>query len=112
DGLPDGRAAVLQKVHHTLFDGEAGLRLSLALVDLERDPVPGAHAPLTAPDHVDAGADGAGDAPADGEPRRDTPATVTAHALRDATVRNVGAVRSALGAAGRVLSHPEALPGR
>lgn len=38
EGLADGRAAVLQKVHHTISDGVGGLRLSLALLDLEPDP--------------------------------------------------------------------------
>src|SRR5262249_47987344 len=40
DGLPDGRAALLQKVHHAITDGVGALRLSLALVDFERDPEP------------------------------------------------------------------------
>src|SRR2546423_5363350 len=40
DGLPDGRAALLQKVHHVITDGVGGLKLSLALVDFERDPAP------------------------------------------------------------------------
>jgi diacylglycerol O-acyltransferase len=36
DGMEGGRAALLQKVHHTITDGEGALRLSLALVDFER----------------------------------------------------------------------------
>src|SRR5450631_189401 len=35
EGLADGRAALLQKVHHTITDGVGGLKLSLALVDFE-----------------------------------------------------------------------------
>jgi diacylglycerol O-acyltransferase len=38
DGLTGGRAAMLQKVHHTITDGVGGLKLSIAMVDLERDP--------------------------------------------------------------------------
>src|SRR6185436_16986495 len=38
DGLAGGRAALLQKVHHTISDGVGGLKLSLALLDLEPDP--------------------------------------------------------------------------
>ena len=34
-----GRAALLQKVHHTITDGVGGLKLSLALVDFEPDPI-------------------------------------------------------------------------
>src|ERR1041384_6283459 len=38
EGLEDGRAALLQKIHHTITDGVGGLRLSLAFVDFEPDP--------------------------------------------------------------------------
>src|SRR6478609_11005816 len=37
DGLADGRAAMLQKLHHTLMDGMGGLRISEQFVDFERD---------------------------------------------------------------------------
>ncbi len=40
EGLTGGRAALLQKIHHTITDGVGGLKLSLALVDFERDPEP------------------------------------------------------------------------
>lgn len=36
-GLPGGRAAMLQRIHHTLTDGEGGLRISEQFIDLERD---------------------------------------------------------------------------
>ena len=38
EGLADGRAAFLQKVHHTVTDGVGGVKLSLALLDFEREP--------------------------------------------------------------------------
>ncbi len=38
EGLTDGRAALLQKMHHTITDGEGGVRLAEQFVDLERDP--------------------------------------------------------------------------
>lgn len=38
EGLADGRAAMLQRLHHTITDGKGGIRLSLQFVDLERDP--------------------------------------------------------------------------
>ena len=104
DGLPDGRAALLQKVHHTLFDGEAGLRLSLALVDFEPDPVPDAHAPLAAEPAPEPSEPAA--------PRHDTPWSVTTTAVHDAAARGLDAARNAAATAGRVLAHPEALPGR
>lgn len=45
EGLPDGKGALLQKMHHTITDGEGGIRMSERMVDLTReatdpDPVP------------------------------------------------------------------------
>ena len=40
DGLADGTGALLGKLHHTITDGEGGVRLSALFVDLERDPGP------------------------------------------------------------------------
>ena len=37
EGLPDGRAAMVQKLHHTITDGEGGIRLSAMFLDVERD---------------------------------------------------------------------------
>jgi len=37
EGLRGGKAAILQKLHHTVADGETGVRLTLEFVDLERD---------------------------------------------------------------------------
>ncbi|MCU1375023.1 MAG: putative diacylglycerol acyltransferase, partial [Actinomycetia bacterium] len=39
DGLADGRGAFIQKLHHTIADGEGGVRLSAQFLDLERDAV-------------------------------------------------------------------------
>ena len=38
EGLEGGRAALLQKVHHTITDGVGGVKLSLSLLDFEPDP--------------------------------------------------------------------------
>jgi len=38
EGLADGRAALFQKMHHTITDGEGGVRLAERFVDLDRDP--------------------------------------------------------------------------
>src|SRR5690606_8041159 len=43
EGLPEGKGALLQKMHHTITDGEGGVRMSERLVDLTReaeDPAP------------------------------------------------------------------------
>jgi WS/DGAT/MGAT family acyltransferase len=37
EGLPDGGAAMVQKMHHTITDGEGGIRMSIEFIDLERD---------------------------------------------------------------------------
>ena len=37
DGLQDGKAALIQKLHHTIVDGEGGVQLSLQFLDFERD---------------------------------------------------------------------------
>lgn len=36
-GLEDGRAAMVQKMHHTITDGEGGVRMSVQFIDIERD---------------------------------------------------------------------------
>lgn len=46
-GLADGRAAMLQRLHHTITDGEGGIRLSVEFLDFERNPAP---EPTGAPD--------------------------------------------------------------
>ena len=38
EGLEGGRAAFLQKVHHTITDGVGGVKLSLSLLDFEANP--------------------------------------------------------------------------
>jgi len=97
DGLPDGRAALLQKVHHAITDGVGGLRLSLALVDFERDPdQPADEAP--APEEVPV--------------RRDTPLGVARRSVSDATLRGIGAARGAMGKAAGVITRPTELPAR
>jgi len=38
EDLADGRAAVIQKVHHSITDGVGGIKLQMTMLDLERDP--------------------------------------------------------------------------
>ena len=40
DGLAGGRSALLQKLHHTVTDGQGGVELSLHFLDLDREPAP------------------------------------------------------------------------
>jgi WS/DGAT/MGAT family acyltransferase len=37
EGLEDGRAAMIQKLHHAITDGEGGIRMSEQFIDLARD---------------------------------------------------------------------------
>jgi diacylglycerol O-acyltransferase / wax synthase len=51
DGLRGGRSALIQKMHHTVTDGERGVQLSLQYLDFQRDaPDP---PPLAPPDTAD-----------------------------------------------------------
>jgi len=99
EGLDGGRAAMLQKIHHTITDGVGGLKLSLSLVDFEPDPPPS----------DDEGADVL-EFP-DGDVRS-SPLDVLRGALADATTRTVGAASQVLSGAGHVVTHPQELPGR
>ncbi|MEO8163504.1 MAG: wax ester/triacylglycerol synthase domain-containing protein [Ilumatobacteraceae bacterium] len=38
DGLEGGRSALIQKLHHTITDGEGGVALSMQFLDVERHP--------------------------------------------------------------------------
>jgi WS/DGAT/MGAT family acyltransferase len=112
EGLPDGRAVLVQKIHHTITDGVGGLKLSLALVDFERDPEP------TTDDHrADDGITDAGDDAGDTtEPSGPDAATTALSVARDAVVdaaqRSLGAVWRTVGTAGHVVTHPSEVPGR
>jgi diacylglycerol O-acyltransferase len=95
EGLRGGRAALLQKVHHTITDGVGGLKLSLAMVDFERDPESQApdEAPRSSPEPV-------------------TPLSATRDAVVDAAQRGLDAVRRTFETAGHVVTHPTEVPGR
>ena len=38
EGLEGGRAAMIQKVHHSVTDGVGGVEIALTMLDLEREP--------------------------------------------------------------------------
>ncbi|MCB1015631.1 MAG: DUF1298 domain-containing protein [Acidimicrobiales bacterium] len=52
DGLPGGRGAIVQKMHHTITDGVGGVRMSEQFIDLERDPG-GADGPASGDESTD-----------------------------------------------------------
>lgn len=51
EGLRGGKAALIQKMHHTIADGESGVQLSLEFLDFERDAIP---PPMPHPDTIQA----------------------------------------------------------
>ena len=96
DGLKGGRAALIQKMHHTITDGEGGIRLSEQFIDATRDvadidevTLPPAEPPLPA-SLLDSAADTMG------------------HGLR----RTVGMVERAFAMAGDAALHPQRIPAR
>jgi WS/DGAT/MGAT family acyltransferase len=50
EGLADGRAALIQKVHHAVTDGVGGMKMAMMLLDLERDAGPADDPAPAAPD--------------------------------------------------------------
>lgn len=96
DGLAGGRGAMLQKIHHTITDGEGGVRMSTQFIDLAADaPEP----PMPDGEPNSGSANPAG-------PVQQT-IDVAAHALR----RQTDVTRQAARAAGDLATHPQHLPG-
>ncbi len=93
EGLSGGRAALLAKMHHTVTDGEGGLRLSAMFVDLERD------APDPPAPEVEPGAGPDGPAPRSG----------VAEALADGLRRQLGIGRRLATTTVEALLQPERL---
>lgn len=92
DGLPDGRSAMVQKMHHTITDGEGGIRMSVEFIDLERD--------APAPDPID-----------DGPPAPASPGLIgqAVEAVGAMTQRNVETARNLVDGAADLLRDPAAL---
>jgi diacylglycerol O-acyltransferase / wax synthase len=101
-GMDDGRAALLQKIHHTISDGVGGLKLSLALLDFEPDPQPADPAVRSEPSE-----------PRPAESSGSTgPIDVLRSALRDAAVRDAAAVARGTAATFDLVTHPFDVPRR
>lgn len=98
EGLVDGQAALLQRIHHTITDGVGGLKLSLSLVDLEREPPPD-----------DTQLDVSPPAPS---PVRPSPLDVVTDALADTARYDRDLVRGGIGGVMRLAAHPTAIPAR
>jgi diacylglycerol O-acyltransferase len=104
EGLEGGRAALLQRMHHTITDGVGGLKLSLSLVDFEaappEQPEPSEHAGRPGPTAVG--------------PTGQRPSTlgIVTDALSFALARDRELIGHGLGAVAGLLAHPTSVPRR
>jgi len=80
DGLDGGRSALIEKLHHTIADGERGVELAFEFLDLERHP----------------------DGPVGDDASTDATSAVSAAAPRDPDIEQADAVRAALASALRL----------
>src|SRR5262245_60828124 len=108
EGLVDGRAALLQRVHHTVTDGVGGLKLSLSLVDFEREPTPDVHD--TVRELVDDEQTRIMQDMIEDPLDRDSPLGVLRDALGFAWQRNVELARSGAVAGATIVRHPSGVP--
>jgi diacylglycerol O-acyltransferase len=106
EGLEGGRAAILQKVHHTITDGVGGVKLSMSLLDLEPDPPePAAPSPVQRI-ATEAAAEERAEEAAD-PVNRTTPAEVVGDAVSYAIGQGLQRTRRGLESAVRTLASPE-----
>lgn len=107
DGLPGGRGAIVQKMHHTITDGVGAMRMSEQFIDLERDPAdaaarrgPARKGRRTDDDHPDHELE----PPSDPGPTNffATVADTAAHVAR----RSAGAAQRGVTETAHVLAHP------
>jgi WS/DGAT/MGAT family acyltransferase len=93
DGLEGGRSAMVQQLHHTITDGQGGVRMSAEFLDVERDaPEPD---PVPVPD-AEPGPDGLGA----------VGVATAGHLLR----RGTGIAERAVTDVATLLRHPDRLP--
>jgi diacylglycerol O-acyltransferase / wax synthase len=106
EGLEGGRAAFLQKVHHTITDGVGGVKLSLSLLDFEADPpAPPEPSPLQ---RIVADAETRRRAETFADPvRRVSPANAVGQAVTYSVREQLGRVGRGLESAARVMASRE-----
>ncbi|MEY2403241.1 MAG: diacylglycerol O-acyltransferase / wax synthase, partial [Acidimicrobiaceae bacterium] len=95
DGLEGGRAALFQKIHHTITDGEGGVRMSAEFIDFSREDQ----------ERVDPPAEAEGGKP-DPSSLVDTVIETAAHNAR----RQLGIARRAVTNLADVARHPNKVP--
>ena len=106
EGLEGGRAAFLQKVHHTITDGVGGVKLSLSLLDFEPDP-PAPPEPSPS-QRIASEAEAERRAEAFADPvKRVSPANAVEKAVAYTVRQQLGRARRGLESATRVLASPQ-----
>jgi diacylglycerol O-acyltransferase len=90
EGLADGKAAVIQKLHHSITDGVGAIKLAMVLFDLEREP------------------DDPGHLPAVPDAEHPSPWALTFEALQHERRRQLGIARRGVGSAARAARRPAA----
>jgi WS/DGAT/MGAT family acyltransferase len=95
DGLDGGRAALFQKLHHTITDGEGGVRMSAEFIDFSREDQERAEPPVE-DDAV----------PSEPSTLVGTMIETTAHNLR----RQLGVARRAVTNMADLARHPDKVP--
>lgn len=103
EGLEGGRAAMLQRLHHTITDGEGGIKLSVEFLDFVRNPeAPGDSGDAAVePEQAAAGEQEHGSSPGEG-----SVITETTRALTDTVRHRGGQLLGAIGSVGRMVLHP------
>lgn len=110
EGLPDGRAALLQRLHHTITDGVGAMKLTLNLLDFEREPAPDVHDALRSlTDDMELERR---DAMHEDPIERDSSIDVVRMALADRAAESATMMRRALGGTLDTVIHPGRFPGR
>lgn len=107
EGLDGDRAALIQRLHHAISDGVGAMRLSLSLVDLERDPVSESGVQSLIDDIGQREREVATDDPID----RDGPVDVIRDAIADRSRRTLDLARHVLGSTVTAAARPTELPG-
>jgi diacylglycerol O-acyltransferase / wax synthase len=95
EGLEGDRAALVQKMHHTITDGEGGIRMSEQFIDVSRDMPDVDEVAITA------------EPPPEGASLFDTAVDTLDHTWR----RTLGATQRTIASLAELAVHPQRLPG-
>ena len=89
EGLADGKAALIQKLHHSITDGVGAIKIAMHMLDLEREP-----------------AEDPGPMPLAPKPEHPSPLALARDAIRHERRRQLGIVRRLGADAIEAVAHP------